>query len=366
MEKVGILTFHGSHNYGSMLQAYAIKSAIASLGYDSEIINYRNERQKKLYSILSVGIKTQAVRMLHLSKYIRRYKAFEKYLHDYLTSSPELSSTEAVADYVKDFKAIVCGSDQIWNETPSTYDRDMIYMLPFNFAGKKIAYAPSMGSDIDLGLIKNTLAPYIKDFSAVSAREAHLSKVLGDCLSGREVPTVLDPTLLVDRKVWLNQCTDASEQNYICFYSLLYSDELVKFAMTASQKLGMKVINLSPRAKYATISSFEQRYDIGPREFLSYIKNAGLVITNSFHGTVFSILFRRPLFSLIIDPDKQDFRRQNLFSITGLPDMYFPVTETSAIEERFSRIKAADYSSAELNLNKAKTYSMNFLKEALQ
>mgnify|MGYP000000628190 CR=1 FL=1 len=365
MDKVGILTFHAAHNYGSMLQAFALKLVIADLGYESEIINYRNERQKKLYSILSVGVKTQIIRMMHLPKYIKRYKAFEQYLHDYLTSSSEISSTEKVRNYVKGFKAIVCGSDQIWNEMSTTYDRDMIYFLPFNFTGKKVAYAPSMGSDIDLELINNTLIPYIKDFEAVSAREERLSKVLSDCL-GKNIPTVLDPTLLVADKVWEKQLVDINERNYICFYSLIYSDELVKFAMTASQKLGMKVVNLSPRAKYATISSFEQRYDIGPREFLSYIKNAGLVITNSFHGTVFSILFRRPLFSLIIDPDKQDFRRQNLFSITGLPDMYFPVTETSAIEERFSRIKAADYSSAELNLNKAKTYSMNFLKEALQ
>lgn len=364
MDKVGILTFHAAHNYGSMLQAYALKSVISRLGYDSEIINYRNERQKKLYSVLSVGIKTQAVRMLHLPKYIRRYNAFEKYLHDYLTSSPELSSAEMVRDYVKDFKAIVCGSDQIWNETPNTYDRDMVYLLPFNFAGKKVAYAPSMGSDIDLTLINEKLVPLIKDFSAVSAREEHLSKVLGGCLGGANVPTVLDPTLLVARNVWLNQCIDVRRQNYICFYSLLYSDELVKFVMATSLKLGMKVINLSPRAKYATISAFEQRYDIGPREFLSYIKNSSLVITNSFHGTVFSILFKRPLFSLIIEK-KTDFRRQNLFSITGLQNMYFPVTETSSIEERFNRMKFCNYSFAETELNKAKDLSIRYLKEAL-
>ncbi len=365
MDKVGILTFHAAHNYGSMLQAFALKSAIADLGYESEIINYRNERQKKLYSILSVGIKTQIIRMMHLPKYIKRYKAFEQYLHDYLTSSSEVSSTEEVRNCVKGFKAIVCGSDQIWNETPTTYDRDMIYFLPFNFAGKKVAYAPSMGSDIDLELIKGTLVPYIKDFESVSAREEYLSKVLNDCIGGKNIPTVLDPTLLVTDKVWQQQLVDVNRRNYICFYSLIYSDELVNFAMTVSQKLGMKVINLSPRAKYATNSSIEQRYDIGPREFLSYIRNAGLVITNSFHGTVFSILFKRPLFSLIIDPNKPDFRRQNLFSITGLHDMYFPVTETSSIEERFNRMKSCDYSFAEAELNKAKDLSIRYLKEAL-
>ena len=365
MDKIGILTFHAAHNYGSMLQAYALKLAIAKLGYDSEIINYRNERQKRLYSILSIGIKTQVIRLMHLQKYTRRYKAFEQYLHDYLTPTSEISSVKDVSTYVQEFKAIVCGSDQIWNEMPTTYDRDMIYLAPFSFAGKKVAYAPSMGSDIDMKLIKNRLIYYINDFYAVSAREDCLSKVLSDCLGGKDVPTVLDPTLLVNNDVWLKQLVNVSKQKYICFYSLLYSEKLVKFVQIASKALDMKVINLSPRAKYAAINSFEQHYDIGPKEFLSYIKNADLVITNSFHGTVFSILFKRPLFSLIIDETKPDFRRQNLFSITGLHDMYFHVAETSSIKERYNSILASDYSFADASLTKAKIRSIKYLKDAL-
>ncbi len=73
MDKVGILTFHAAHNYGSMLQAFALKDIISTLGYKCEIINYRNKKQKKLYSILSVGIKTQIIRVLHISKYTRRH-----------------------------------------------------------------------------------------------------------------------------------------------------------------------------------------------------------------------------------------------------------------------------------------------------
>ncbi len=364
MDKVGILTFHAAHNYGSMLQAFALKAIISTLGYKCEIINYRNKKQKKLYSILSVGIKTQIIRVLHISKYTRRYKSFECYLKEYLTKSSEINTHEDIDKYLKEFYAIICGSDQIWNLSSNTYDSDTIYYLPFKFKGKKIAYAPSMGSDIDINLIKTKLITYIKDFSSLSAREDKLSNVLENCLN-KNIPTVLDPTLLVKKETWDKQIVPIKETNYICFYSLIYSEDLVKLALQASKLLNLKIINLSPRAKYASVNAFIQKYDIGPKEFISYIKNANLVITNSFHGTVFSILEKTPLFSIILDQNKPDFRRQNLFSITKLYDMYFYVNDTYNIVDRFNKIKDIDYSYAEEQLEKAKIDSINYLKEAL-
>lgn len=364
MDKVGILTFHAAHNYGSMLQAFALKYVVSKLGYNCEIINYRNDRQKKLYSILSVGIKTQIIRILHIIKYKRRYNLFEHYLKDYLTDSREINTHDAVKGYLNGLDAVICGSDQIWNLSSNTYDSDTVYYLPFSIDCRKIAYAPSMGSEIDFNLIHDKLFSYINDFSFLSAREDKLSKVLSDCVN-KNIPTVIDPTLLVEREVWDKQTVPVREKNYICFYSLIYSDDLVKLAQDASRSLNLKIINLSPRAKYASISEFEQKYDIGPKEFISYIKNASLVITNSFHGTVFSILERTPLFSVILDVNKPDFRRQNLFSITKLYDMYFSVTDRSTLVERYNRIKTIDYSFAEEQIKMAKENSINYLKESL-
>ena len=364
MDKVGILTFHAAHNYGSMLQAFALKYVVSRLGYNCEIINYRNDRQKKLYSILSVGLKTRIIRILHIIKYRRRYNLFEHYLKNYLTDSREINTHNEVKKYIEGLNAVVCGSDQIWNLSSNTYDADMVYFLPFRINCKKIAYAPSMGSEINFNLIHDKLLPYINDFSFLSAREDRLSKALSDCLN-KNIPTVIDPTLLVEREVWNKQTIPVQEKNYICFYSLIYSDDLVKLAQAASRSLNLKIINLSPRAKYASISEFKQKYDIGPKEFISYIKNANLVITNSFHGTVFSILEKTPLFSVILDTNKPDFRRQNLFSITKLYDMYFSVADRSTIVERYNRIKTIDYSFAEKQIKMAKENSINYLKKSL-
>lgn len=365
MDKVGILTFHAAHNYGSMLQAYALKHIVKSLGFDSYIINYRNRRQRNLYSVLSVGIKTQMFRILHLQKYIRRYKTFESYLKTFLTDKPLVDTIEEVAKLVQGNRAVICGSDQIWNQSVNTYDADMVYLLPFSImGGQKVAYAPSMGSDIDKTFIQKNLLEYIEDFSSVSAREIKLADCLGELL-GKKVDTVLDPTLLVDISLWDNQLVPVTEKGYICFYSLIYSEELVTLALEAARMLNLEVINLSPRAKYASVHGFKQKYDVGPREFVSYIKNADLVISNSFHGTVFSIIEETPLFSVILDKNKPDFRRQNLFQITQLYDMYFEVSDIHTLKDRFERLKHIDYSKAKQRLNEAKTASLDYLKKAL-
>ena len=364
MDKVGILTFHAAHNYGSMLQAYDLKHIIKSLGFDSNIINYRNQRQQKLYSVFSVGIKTQVFHLLHLQKYIKRYKTFENFLYNTLTDLPCMTSMNEVANFVKDDWAIVTGSDQIWNQSANTYDADMIYLLPFSFKGKKIAYAPSMGSDIDENFIKNNLLNYMEEYSALSAREIKLADCLGK-LMDKKIDTVLDPTLLVDEKLWDEQLVPVKEKGYICFYSLIYSDDLVKLALEAAKLFHLDVINLSPRAKYASISAFKQKYDVGPKEFVSYIKNADLVITNSFHGTVFSIIEETPLFSVILDKNKPDFKRQNLFQITQLNDMYFDVLDINTLKERYERLKGTDYALAKQRIGEAKRASIEYLKKAL-
>lgn len=364
MDKVGILTFHAAHNYGSMLQAYALKHVINSLGFDSYIINYRNQRQQKLYSVFSVGIKTQVFHLLHLRKYIKRYHAFENYLVNALTDLPCMTSMSDVVNLVKDFKAIVTGSDQIWNQSANTYDADMIYLLPFPFKGKKIAYAPSMGSDIDVSFIKDNLLKYMENYSALSAREIKLADCLGK-LMNKKMETVLDPTLLVDENLWDEQLVPIKERGYICFYSLIYSDDLVKLTLEAARLLHLDVINLSPRAKYASISAFKQKYDVGPKKFVSYIKNADLVITNSFHGTVFSIIEETPLFSVILDKNKPDFRRQNLFQITQLNDMYFDVFDINTLKDRYERLKDTDYALAKQRIREAKRASIEYLRKAL-
>lgn len=363
MKKIGILTFHAAHNYGSMLQAFALKQYVTHLGFDCEIINYQNHRQQRLYSVLSVGIKTNLFRILHLQPYLKRYYCFREYLTTFLSKAQYIHSENDVRAQISNYDAVICGSDQIWNMSSTTYDSDLIYFLPFNYKGRKIAYAPSMGSNIDNEYIRTNLFKYLEDYSFLSTRELKLSLSLQNLLN-RSCETVLDPTLLLEKKDWNGQFININEHNYICFYSLIYSKELVDFTIKASHELNLKIINLSPRAKYANIKEFKQKYDIGPKEFISYIKNANLVITNSFHGSVFSLINHVPLFSIIVNNVK-DYRRQNLFETIHLNELYFSCNSIGSIAEKYEEVRNISYEKAEAFLSKEREKSIKYLRNAL-
>ena len=149
MKKVGIITFHASHNYGSMLQAYALQQVVLSLGHECEIINFRTKAQKKFYLpfFLHEGwaIKLKAIRYPRLAiDSIRKYWNFENFLKEkYTLSLRTYASSEELKEDVLDYDCYISGSDQIWNT--SCCDFRTSYFLDFVIKGKRIAYAPSMG-----------------------------------------------------------------------------------------------------------------------------------------------------------------------------------------------------------------------------
>lgn len=308
MNKVGILTFHASHNYGSVLQAYALQSVIKSnCECDCEIINFITDRQKEMYSIFyninSVKdiLRNIRVRLYKYKVRKERFENFDKFINNKLPLSEKVyKNLEELREDINKYNTLVCGSDQIWNLTIKDFDYS--YFLPFEGDFKKISYAPSCGGDdIFNNILENQeVKNYINDFSNLSVRE-NIAKDMLKQVTDKDIEVVLDPTLLVKKEEWDKLCSSKTiEEDYIFFYSIDYNDDVVKMVKEISERLKLPVyilFNTSAGYKKSLIN-FKFAKDESPEDFISLVKNAKLVLSNSFHGTVFSIIYRKAFYIL--------------------------------------------------------------------
>lgn len=322
---VGILTFHASHNYGSMLQAYALQRVLVNLGVNCEIINFRTDVQKSL-TPPPVSLSHPRSSLLTCLRHpgrtwalLKKYYRFEKFITRFLNTSNELHSTKEIEDYVcfKQFDAIITGSDQIWN--PACWDFSTAYLTDFKYNGRRIAYAPSLGAHPENIAHKdrNKLIEALKKYDYLSTRESQGQNILSR-LTNREIKVVLDPTLLLDKTDYMeiaNVGTPVKEP-YVFYYTPREESGFFVKAQEYAHKLGIKIL---------VTQSYEEYYgdnvirvlDCGPREFLSIIKNATLCIGNSFHLLAFSLIFGR---EFILLSNETDSRMMNILSPLGLKD----------------------------------------------
>ena len=305
---VGIITFHAAHNYGSCLQAYALQNKISELGFDARIINLRTQKQTEMYKPLTKrkGLKyilKNAFFLLNLKNRKKRYNIFESFIKGNYNLTREYNSLDELVSEPPRFDYYICGSDQIWNTVP--YDADMAYFLPFVKSGKRISYAPSFGQ---IGEIthKDEIAEYLSKFDCLSVREENANLLLQE-LIGKTAPVVLDPTLLYGIDFW-DKLIDENpliSGDYIFFYTLFATPEMIKSVKRLSKISGLPVIISNVSNQYEVFSGFEKHIDCGPLEFLNLVKNAKYVFTSSFHCTVFSIIFKKDFFAFKGTEDKR-------------------------------------------------------------
>ncbi|MCX9461038.1 polysaccharide pyruvyl transferase family protein, partial [Vibrio cholerae] len=330
MKKVGIITYHASHNIGSMLQTYALQYTLKNrYSCDVEIINFSSTEQQNMYSIFPRidGFNTLVKNCLNLAFYKvikSRFDEFEGFIKEHFNTTSkfynsveELKELEGVYDYA------ICGSDQIWNVNCTDFDD--AYFMPFLKDTKKISYAPSLGgknivkSGVDLQKYKN----FLSDFSHLSVREVNGKKWL-DSLTNRDFEIVADPTILVDFNEWDSLASRREfEGDYILFYGVPFSPKTYDVVIEISKKLGMPVVMLDAKswiykfnfAKGIKLSKFG-----GPESYLSLIKHSKLVITTSFHGSIFASIFRKNFWTVTYrETNKDDDRVKTLLSQLDFP-----------------------------------------------
>lgn len=366
-KKVGILTFHASHNYGSCLQAYALQNTVKSLGMDVEIINFRTFRQKDMYAVFTKrkGLKYLLKNLTHLLYYFplkQKYQKFEDFIaNNYLLSAQEYASAEDLQEAEANYDAFIVGSDQVWNPLPR--DFDWIYFLTFVKEKKKISYAPSFGpffGKANEETLKRVAAE-VETFSSISVREMQAKADLEQYIN-REINVVLDPTLLLEWNEWkeLIDPEPIIKEDYIFLYTLFSSSEINRIVKKLSKKWKMRVVVSNFSNQHDVFTSYTKCFGTGPKDFLNLIYHAKFVVVTSFHGTVFSTLFEKPFYAINGEKDNRIF---SLLNITGLTNRTININD---IEEKAEQAFNIDFSEAREKIRQERVRSIEYLRHALE
>lgn len=295
MDKIGILTFHGANNYGALLQCFALQEHIGGLGFEVEIINYipdyisyPNKTTHFPYKSIEQFLKDLYFFIPHYLRNRASERFREKFLHIY--------PKNRIEDFSKlQYKAVIVGSDQIWNPIITNLD-DAYFCKGVSSNIKKISYAASIGMSI-YEKYHQDFFNKLKKIDVVSVREESAALFIKK-LFFNKIDVVLDPTFLIDKEKWKSLLSLRCKINkpYILVYCLENSNkEFIDIVNCIINKLGLCVICnqksfFKSRRFINTIKTFGSS---GPDEFLSYLLHAEFVVTNSFHGTAFSIIFNK-------------------------------------------------------------------------
>ena len=371
MKKIGLLSIHSAHNYGSVLQAYALMNVLLDYSEKVEIIDYRPEYLQSQYKMLSLNIYKNykgfkklgyfIYRTINLYPRYKKYSKFEKFMkYNYQTNGKKYKTYDELFYEKFDFDSIVCGSDQIWN-TDITNGFDKSYYLGFLKENcKKISYAASLGrKEIDTAYF-NDYKKYLGTFDKISLREsstlANFEKI-----GIKEVSVVLDPTLLIEASKWeelsKKSVIKKIREKYILVYRLERTKAFDDIVNYVQKQTGFKIISLNKIKSYKNEKNFPE---CGPEDFLKLFKNADFIITNSFHGTVFSIIFKKK--NIIVPNTTKPARMVDLANNLGLKDRV--IIDADSLNINLIN-KEINYYNVFERLEILKKESRMFLEEAL-
>lgn len=297
--RVGIFTFPNSDSYGAVLQMYALYHTVETLGHTPEVINYQNAYMKEQKHIRRrrTWLRRILGQLLH-HRMRRKFQLFEKKRMERYPKAP-MSDPAGLPELTKRYDSVICGSDQVWN--PDITGGDMSYFLNFcDEHTNRVAYAPSFGIDAFSQEFCESISGELEQFHALSIRESVGQTLIWDLLH-KEVPVVVDPTLLMTAENWepLEQKHPMAEGDYILYYTVRSSQTLWHHALALAEKKGMKLIVVGGnplKVRLAKNENIQYAVDIGPEEWLYLVHHARYVVTNSFHGTAFSINYRKDFY----------------------------------------------------------------------
>ncbi|CCK78988.1 polysaccharide pyruvyl transferase family protein [Desulfobacula toluolica] len=303
MDKVGIITFHCAHNYGAVLQAYALKRTVQLLGYDSHLIDFRHPLMIKSHALFrdwkdlrSFVLNTFTILRYHKRK--TRWSRFEQFMQEFLNlSEKRYSSYEELLNNPPPYDAFICGSDQIWNPHSRL---DHAYFLGFALKceAKRVAYAPSFGVTSVPDNRKEMLSDLISNIPHLSVRERQGRSIIKK-LTDRDAEIVIDPSLLLTSEQWKKMAiTPDIQVPYILVYCLDNSPVFFEVLRELKRKTNLMVVVVAPNPASRVKHGDHFIYDAGPREFLGLVNQAKCVCTNSFHGMAFSIAFQKPFYTV--------------------------------------------------------------------
>lgn len=379
---IGLLTPFMVSNYGTKLQAYAVQQCIAQLGLEGEIVNCapRGEKLRAsnfLYKCVNRLIRmkyadrrnvTQCSDEIEKQRALRR-KAINAFDAGYLKLSEEIASREALERYAaENYDTVVCGSDQIWN--PYNIGPNF-YLLEWTEDNvSRIAFSPSFGVDRVPWILRRKYIRELKRFDGLSVREEAGLRILND-LGFHDALHTVDPTLAADAQVWHELAARAEEivtGRYVLCYFLGGLDFGREAAKAIAGRLGIKIANLPHLGGFCEadekLRAEHDVYEAGVPEFVRLIRDAEFIVTDSFHATVFSVIFRKPF--VVVNRHgggkySTNSRLQSLLNMLGLKNRMCGTIQQAEVCAD-SRI---DYAPVEARLAEQAGRTRNYLADKL-
>ncbi len=378
MKKTAIVTqFYKSFNYGGVIQAYALQNCLRELGVENELAQvdfYSGQGFKKRQAAqqtrrypLPFRVYRKACQLIERCLLARRKGRFERFKAEHMAVSDVVYSDANIQQANQRYDCFVAGSDQIWNPSQSC---DAFFLTFAEENCRKISYAASIGVDSVSQEYLRYIVPLIDRFDAVSVREPSAVKILEGHVH-KPVSCVLDPTLLLSKERWEKLCHPSGQKgDYIFVYLLGNSERGYRLAQEVSEKLHTRVVLVPFGARHVRKSVMQLHgkwaLSASPADFLSLVHDARYVITDSFHGAVFSLIFHKSFCAIErVDGGSSSPMNARLYDLLG----------TAGLPDRLQRDAAGavavlqepiDFASVDARLAERIEYSKDFLRRALE
>ncbi len=362
--RIGILTFHRADNYGALLQAYALYTVLSKKEPKTELIDYRCKAIENFYQY---GL------FPHLSKNPKYWPALFKELHAkklqkkrciqfreaYLPLSSSYYNDSDRAEVEERYDLIVTGSDQVWNPGITAGKNDWYAFHRQSKHATIVSYAASVGGLHSFQFYFRFYQSDLNSYDLISVREKNASEYLSREL---KKPTfcALDPTLLMEKAEWekMIRKQKVEKEPYLLYYDVTTNKVARKIAERIAQEKNLKLIHFNRSIRNSNTSHYVQM--AGPLEFLTLLHQAAVVVTSSFHGTVFSIQFEKR-FIAIPHPNTAD-RVIELLSVLELKDR---ICENDRPDVLDIIDREIDYSHVKQKLSALRIQSLNYLDQCI-
>ena len=335
--RIGILTFHSAHNYGAVLQCYALQEYLTSLGHQVEVIDYRNPSVMNCYKCFNPEVlkRKNPYRIMqnlyHEIKFYRVKKQRSAVFTKFINTRLNLAPTNTIQENPYDL--IVVGSDQVWNYN-LTNGFDPFYWGDFTRPTKtKLAsYAASM-QDSWPDALDVTISRKLNNFDYISTRELSIANKLKAISPNKQISQVLDPTILFSSNQWDRIAEKPSiNEPYLLLYQVNSSEKAVAIAKHIAEERNLRLVYLSAESEGINSSICTSA---SPEVFVGLFKYAAFVVCSSFHGTVFSLLYQKSFYS--VKGAGKNARVETLLSSIGMLDRFVDTIPEHILDIKYKK-----------------------------
>jgi len=309
--KIFISTMHAAHNYGAALQAFSLQTTLRKMGYDSQFVQVKQPRYPKL--VFPKNILKIPFFLLNFWGLYKSDVRFNQFRENFMCTTDTYCDEAMLIQRASDADVYLAGSDQVWNPL-SAKPRHFFCYVPDE--KKKISYAASMGIDYIPDNKLDFFKTNVNRFSHISVREESAKEILKE-ITEKTIEVNIDPVFLQTADQWqtIMAAKPIIKKPYILVYVLYRPPWLNDALKVLHKKTGMEIVLVSD-SSYRRIYRTKTVYSAGPQEFLRLFEDASAVVTSSFHGTAFSMIFRKPFYA-IVNP-KAPTRITSLLKMFGL------------------------------------------------